>query len=516
MALKHAKILDLATLKLQVDQLKRAQKKIVLCYGHFNVIHPGHLRFLSYAKANGDFVICSIMGTEELAEDNRQNFFSQEERSNGVANLELIDAVVKSDNNILEIICSLAPHIYLKGKEFEDQPELVAKEKKAVEDAGGKIVFSSGAVEYSSAKFFSGYEPRKLFRKSYDAFLESCKKHDVNLERLKLAPERFKNLKMVVIGDTIVDQFVACDPLGLSSEAPVMVVRELNSKQYMGGAAIISQHVQSLGAQCTYVSVLGPDEPGRFVEESLNQSSVRNFLLRDESRPTTFKIRYVVGHQKVLRVSRLSQHNIPKEIEDLFTQGLETHLQDAHGVILSDFVYGMVTPKILDKVVELQKKYKFKIFGDTQCSSQFGDVSRFQNITLITPTEKEARIALNDQSSGLEKLARDLMAKTNNEHLVITLGGNGILVFSRGAKKNVYDSDFFSALEENPVDLAGAGDAMLTGYALSLCAGLNVFESSILASCMSAVSIMRMGNIPIQASELTDYIDNLIKYREEQ
>lgn len=515
MELKHPKICDLNQLVAQASQLKAKKKKIVLCHGHFNVIHPGHLRFLTYAKTRGDFVLISVMSTDELAVENKDLFFSQDERSLGVANLELVDAVIKSEKNILDIIQKIAPDIYLKGKEFEQQTALIENEIHAVEKNGGKVVFSSGDVEYSSAKMLLGTPNQKQEKKNYTSFLQSCLKHDVSLEKIKSKLQDFQKLKLVVIGDTIVDQFVACDPLGLSSEAPVVVVKELNSKEFIGGAAIISQHVRSLGASCTYISVVGMDEPANFVASSLKANDVQQFLIPDDSRPTTFKIRYIVGNQKILRVSRLSQHDLSKNIEDKFINQLEELLKTANGVIISDFVYGMITPRILEKIMELKKRYGFKVFGDTQCSSQFGDVSKFQNITLITPTEKEARIALSDQSSGLEKLARDLIAKTNNDHLVITLGENGILVYTKSLQNpNVYESDFFNALEENPADIAGAGDAMLTGYALGLCSDLNLYESSILATCMSAVSIMRIGNIPIQPYELIEYIDNLMRYQQ--
>ena len=187
----------------------------------------------------------------------------------------------------------------------------------------------------------------------------------------------------------------------MSAEAPVLVVRELQKKNFIGGASIVASHIRSLGAQCRFLSVVGQDNYAKIVKE-LSEQGIICELIEDRSRPTTFKKRYVVENQKLFRVSRLNDHYLNKEIEVKLIKKLEAIAPKVDGIVVSDFVYGVITPKIISKIIELSKKYNLKIFGDTQCSSQIGLITKFKNFTLLCPNEKEARIALQDKDSGLE------------------------------------------------------------------------------------------------------------------
>lgn len=511
MNIHHSKIYDIESLSSKVNDAKKEGKKIVLCHGHFNVIHPGHMRFFQFAKQVGDIVIASVCHGSELDPTNQQSFYLQDERAAGVANLELVDYVVKPEaNNPINVIATLSPNIYLKGREHEKRQNEIKEEIDCVKSHGGKVIFSSGEVKYTSTSLLNDSLGDAQERK-FSNFINNCQKHDLSLEKVRGTLDSFHNLRMLVVGDTIVDRFKACDPLGISSEAPVMVVRELEAKQFVGGAAVIAKHIKSLGADCSFVSVVGNDEIGNFVQNDLEECGIESFLLRDNSRPTTFKTRYLVGTQKVFRVSRLKQHPISQKQEEELIRKLGEIIPNVDGIILSDFVYGLLTNRLLEEVKTMAKKNNVKVYGDAQCSSQVGDVSRMKEIDLITPTEKEARIAMGDPSSGLERLARKLIEKTNNRNIVITLGEQGLLVY--GQEGDLNTSEFFPALNPNPVDVAGAGDAMLTGYALGLSSGLSLMESSVLASCMSSLSVTRIGNISLAPDEVRQYLDKLIVFK---
>lgn len=489
--------------------LEKEGRKLVLCHGHFNVIHPGHLRILNFAKEKGDYLVVSVLNDNDVVNSLKDEFFSQVERASGMNSLNMVDAVCLLPGTIKDFIENLQPHIYVKGREFEDHPEVIQEEIDAVSSYGGDLVYSSGEVQYSGKRIFSE-EPNDSEESSQKvAFLKTCKKHDINIQSLKDQVEKFKKLKILVLGDTIVDQFVACDMLGVSSEAPVLAIRELKTKDFVGGAAIVAMHLKSLGAECTYMSVVGADQPAEFIRSEFNKAGVCHDLIEDVGRPTTFKIRYVVENQKILRVSRLNQNSISSKLENVLLEKLDALADDFDGIVISDFVYGVITEKILNKICETAKAKNIKLFGDLQCSSQIGDVSKFKNFDLLTPTEKETRIAMGDYSSGLEKLAHNFLAKTNTKKLVITLGNQGLLAYSK--PKNIVVSEFFPAIESNPVDVAGAGDSLLSSYALSLCSDCSLLEASALGACVAAISVKRMGNIPISKSEINSYLDQLLE-----
>jgi len=508
--IKNAKILSFDKLLTMTNAARVNGKTIVHCHGHFNVIHPGHLRFLNFAKKQGDILIVSILDHKNIPSFIVEEYFQEGERAEGVAALEMVDAVYILEKPLVEFITNLKPHFYIKGREFENDQEKIADEIKAVEAVKGEVVFNSGEMDSSLFKVNRiGSSAKRKNNRKVD-FHKLCNKQEISLSKLQEDINKFNKLNILVIGDTIVDQFVACDTLGVSSEAPVLTIRELESKEFVGGAAIIAQHVQSLGANCTFVSVIGDDHSGQYVVNNLDQAKIKKVLIKDPSRPTTFKIRYMVDNQKLLRVSRLKQHDIHTDIENEIIQYLN-QIDHIDGIIISDFVYGVITENVLQKILDTAKAKKIKVFGDVQCSSQLGNVTKFKNIELITPTEKEARIGLSDQTSGLEALAQKLIKKTNNQHVVITLGAQGILAYSKTKSQKNVSSEYFPALEENPVDVAGAGDSVMAGYALGICSGLNLLEASALASCLAGISVSRIGNIPIKPDEIKQYIQEIIE-----
>ena len=312
---------------------------------------------------------------------------------------------------------------------------------------------------------------------------------------------------LLVIGDTIVDQYAACEPIGLSAEAPVVVVKELKKKDFIGGAAIVASHIRALGAQCTFLSVTGDDSLSKKIDQKLKDKGINANLIKDKSRPTTFKKRYVVENQKLFRVSRLEDHKLDKEKEDKIIDKLREFAPKVNGIVVSDFVYGVITTNVLKEINLLSKKYSLMIFGDLQCSSQIGDVTNFKNFSLLCPNEKETRIALKDTESGLEKLSQKLIEITKTKNLIMKLGAEGFIAYE-STNKNI-KTHSFPALSVNPLDVAGAGDSLLAVMATGLSSNQSMLLSSALACCMASIAVETMGNEPISREKLISKILNV-------
>jgi rfaE bifunctional protein kinase chain/domain len=249
------------------------------------------------------------------------------------------------------------------------------------------------------------------------------------------------------------------------------------------------------------VSVVGTDSTADLVQQELKAQGIGDGLTRDPSRPTTFKKRYVVENQKLFRVSRLEQHNLDAPIEDQLIGRLEALAPHAQGIVVSDFVYGVVTPRVLRVVQELAQRYGLQLFGDLQCSSQVGSITRFQNFSLLCPNERELRLALQDKDSGLESLSQQLLADTHCERLVVKLAADGFIAYDRDAAGQMR-SQPFPALSVNPLDVAGAGDSVLAVLATGLASGQAMMPTAALACCMASMAVETMGNTPISAPAL--------------
>lgn len=493
-----------------LSSLGKSAAGTVFCYGHFNVIHPGHIRFLQYAHSQGKHLTIAMIGDNLIAPDMRQHYFSEKDRANGLAALEFVDKVIiLNETNLGELISVQCPGVLVLGKEYESQsnPVLSSQLQRAAA-AGTRIIYHAGEIHYSSSDLLRG-SVHDLEAERRQLFLQACKRQQLTTKRLIDRISKFSSGKLLVVGDTIVDQYVACDAIGMSAEAPVLVVKEIEAREFIGGAAVVAAHVRALGAQCTYLSVTGKDENANVVSRGLTTQGVTANLIADESRPTTFKIRYMVDNQKLFRVSRLKEHNLSKEVEEVFIRNLHKEAENAEAILVSDFVYGVITPKVLIEIQKIAREKDILLFGDLQCSSQVGDVAQFKNFHLICPTEREARIALSNQQDGVEWIANSLLEKTHSRNLIIKLGAEGFISYERRPDDGFVDREHFPALVSNPIDVAGAGDSLLAAMAVSFCAGASLMEASAIGACMAALAVQTIGNMPVSYHKLENFIRSL-------
>ena len=480
-------------------------KDCILGYGHFDAIHTGHIRYLNYAKDLNDILLIAILKEYPgLA-------FSQSERAESLAQLGIANAVVLlPDNNLENAVKIIKPNQVILGKEYENS-ELphIRKTIKYLNKVKKSIYFHAGEINYANTELLTESEDNlKDFREQ--EFNKALKKQKISIDNLIETSNKIKKTKLMVIGDSIVDQYIACEALGMSAEAPVIVVKELEEKSFVGGAAIVASHITGLGSKCKFISVIGQDEPGRWLDQELNKNSVDSELFVDEKSPTTFKKRYMVENQKLFRVSRLDDHMIDKEITKNILKHIKKKASDIDGIIISDFVYGLITDELIEEIVKFAKAKKIKLYGDLQCSSQIGDIARMKDFTLICPNEKEARISIKNKDIGLEELCRILIKKTNCSNLIMKLGANGFIVYSK-EENNSLRIQAFPALSVNPVDVSGAGDTLLSIMAAGISSGANIMQVAALACCGSSIAVDTMGNKPIEIEKIINKAINIVK-----
>jgi len=491
------------------EVLYKPGEKVVLCHGHFNIIHPGHIRYLDFSRQQGTKLVVSVLGDASFLNSEQKHHFMEEERASGLASIQIVDQVIMLGDGTLEkLIQLLRPDILVLGKEFESEQHLQVDEAiRLLERQGGTALFHAGQAHYASSESLR-YNLPELHEHQSQLFKQACSKQKLILGDLLECIEKFKETSLLVIGDTIVDQYVACDALGMSAEAPIVVVRELDSREYSGGAAIVAMHASALGARCRYLSVVGQDSNASIITEKLESLNVEHFLVEDSSRPTTFKIRYMVNNQKMFRVSRMKEHSIPRPIEDQIITELKAATSQVRGILISDFVYGVITPRVLEAITELVAKHHLLVFGDLQCSSQVGNITKFNNFDLLCPTERESRIALGTQDEGLEWVANALMKKTNTRNLVIKLGGEGFISYE--SKEDGFISrQHFPALNTNPVDVAGAGDSLLAAMSVGLCSGASLMQSSAIGVAMASIAVQSIGNKPVYRHQLCETLSKM-------
>ena len=288
---------------------------------------------------------------------------------------------------------------------------------------------------------------------------------------------------------------MSCESEGMSREEPVMVAP---SQKNCGGAGCTV--TAGLGAQVNYYGVRGRDKTGEFAAGELKEMGVESLLIEDTSRPSILKRRYRVGNKSLLRVNRFRKHAISRAIQDEILSAIEPRLADSDLLVLADFNYGLLPEEFVNALISKARHHEVMIAADSQCSSQLGNVARFRNVDLLTPTEHEARVSLHDPDSGLVVLAEHLRQQTKVLHVLLTLNKEGLLIHA--GPNDSWETDRLPAFCANPVDASGAGDCLMITTALALCSGSTIWQAAFIGSVAAGVQVSRLGNRPITQEEL--------------
>jgi bifunctional ADP-heptose synthase (sugar kinase/adenylyltransferase) len=240
----------------------------------------------------------------------------------------------------------------------------------------------------------------------------------------------------------------------------------------------------------------------------LQQAGVEVCGVVDVSRPTTRKQRYRALGKTLLRVNHLRQHAIGRELIEQMLDHVREALPQTDLVMFADFNYGCLPQPLVDAITEAGAARRLKMTADSQASSQMADIARFKGMALITPTEREARLAMRDTASGLPVLALNLREAARAENVVITLGGDGMMIYGRDSDGEDM-TDLVPALNSNPQDVAGAGDSLFTAASMALCAGADIWLASYLGSIAAAVQVSRVGNTPLDVNDLLFALDQI-------
>ncbi|MEP7702978.1 PfkB family carbohydrate kinase [Paraglaciecola sp. 25GB23A] len=482
-----------------VIDIRQSLGRMILVMGNFNVLHPGHIRLLKFAKECGDTLVVGINGDRLFK---GQGYSDEKHRFEIIDSLSHVDFSFINNNDIETLIATLQPWAIVKGNEYQS---LYNPEKAALDVYGGKLIFSSGNSRTSSQSQLTNiHRSQDVLVDLLNGYLnrQQIKQHEVHA-----TIKGFQQKNVVVIGDTIVDQYVQCNAVGMSQEDPTIVVTPDESKYFLGGAGIVAGHAKSLGAKSVkYFSVLGNDQQANFAKQRVDEYGVESFFFKDDTRPTNLKTRYRVGNKTMLRVNEVRSHDIAREIQLSIIAGLSSIMDETDLLLFSDFNYGMLPQELVDDIVELARTHNVVMAADSQTSSQVGDISRFKQMHLITPTEREVRVALRNDKDGLVILGQKLTEVSCCQNLLITLADEGIFIH-KPKSSELWENDRIKALSANVVDPAGAGDCLFAAAALSIACGANIWQASFVGSVAAACQVGNIGNLPIDAKRFNRAID---------
>jgi len=466
-----------------------------LVSGKFKVIHSGHIRLFKLARELSEELVVALDVTGLDSSDIAW-------RVKALESIDFVSRVLTYKSNIEQILLNEKPDTVVKGSEFSQAFNV---EENLLAQWDGRLIFSSGDSFFSEKDMIDSPHDN-LIKKRYPLPLDFMQRHGISSLRLIAILESFRDINVCVIGDLIIDEFINCHPLGMSQEEPTIVVTPIDKKRFLGGAGIVAAHCASLGAKTTLLTIRGEDEAGQWGATKAQEYGIEMIALVDSTRPTTLKQRFRSGSQTLLKLTHLRQENISSDLEVKLLETFKSKMSNFDLIIFSDFSYGVLTTKITKEILRTAKDSVIFVAADSQSSSQIGDLSRFEFSDLITSTEREARLELKDENSGLVVLAEKLRFELNARNILLKLGGDGVIIHGTDAGGQILATDQVPALNDSFVDTSGAGDSLLATAALSLASSATIYEATLLGSLVAAIQVGRIGNTPITSSGVTELL----------
>lgn len=513
--------------RLRAD-LRAKGVRLVVCHGCFDIVHPGHVRHLRQAKSLGDALLVSVTADSLINKGQGRPLIPEELRAENLAALEFVDYVhIAAEPTAVELLEAAQPDVYVKGKEYErNRDPRFQAERAVVEKHGGRVVFSSGDVVFSSTALIAAME------RSVDPYAQRL----AELSRLDslAGPALFsiisqmRGKRIVIVGEPIIDTYILCDRPEVAGESPIMTLRPLEARQYDGGAMVLARHAAALGAHATLVMPLPSDNSSLILRERLAAEGIDVVSLAVES-PIPEKQRFLVGAQKMMKVDLLERYVLDAQQQDRFAalaaevagSSLSAH---ADAAIIADFGLGLFTPRSLTRACQAIRPNVGVLSGDV--SGKRSSLRAFRDMDLLSPSESELRDAVHSHAEGLGMVAWSLMNETRTRHLCVTMGADGLICFDRlhtgvateaassqnhaseqsasdqGQWQRRLTSAHVPALCPIALDPLGCGDALLATMTLAFAAGATSVQASFLGACAAATQVQRLGNTPITSDDI--------------
>lgn len=471
---------------------KRNKKtKVVLCHGTFDLLHLGHINHLSDAKKLAQILVVSLTADKYVNKGPGRPHFNANQRAEAIAALESVDYVtINNFPTSVQIIRNLRPDIYCKGPDYKNNSDDITGEIKneilAIKSVKGKILYTNKPT-FSSSKLINNVSENfsKNQKKSIKKINEKYK-----LDDIKILFEKFKKLNVLVIGETIIDEYNFCEALGKSGKEPVLVLRDLDTERYLGGAVAISNHLAEFCKEIKLLTVIGEkNEFLKEIKEGISKNVKLDFISKKNS-PTILKKRFLdhISLNKILGVYKLNDDPLKKNQEKKFIFKLKKIIKNYDLVIVSDYGHGFISEQAA-KIICSNSKYLALNAQINAANIGYNSMKKYKNVDCVIVNEREIRQELRDKNGDIQSLMLKLLSLQKIKNLIVTRGSEGSILLNKNYK--FFYSDGFT---KKAVDKIGAGDAMLSLISLSLKSKLSYELSLLIGSIAGAQSVEVIGN----------------------
>jgi rfaE bifunctional protein nucleotidyltransferase chain/domain len=503
------KILSIDELGSQLAELKKQGKRIVLCHGVFDLLHIGHIRYFRQAAKMGDVLVVTVTPDEFVDKGPDRPAFTAALRVEAIASLDAVNFVaVNKWPTAEETLRLLRPDYYVKGAEFKeidtDMTGKIAQEAEVVKEVGCELVFAEDIV-FSSSNLINRYlsqypeetrEYLNIFRKRY------------KLEDIIDIVNKMSSLNVLVVGDTILDEYQYCSALGVSSKDPALALHYQSKDLFAGGALAVANHVAAFAGHVQLVTLLGEhDRHEEFIRSQLSANVTPHFITQSGA-PTTLKRRFVDGYSftKLFEIYVMEAAGLDKGEDAKLCQWIKEQISRYDLIIAADFGHGAISGTLID---ELARGAKF-LAVNTQANAGnrgYHVITRYPRVDFGCLAGHELRLAMRNEFDHERIMTDRLARRLGCRQFVSTLGKRGCLVWGR-------DEDLLGipAFAKSVVDRVGAGDAFFAIASLASSMGVPNEILGFLGNIIGAEAVEIIGNKkPIDKLNVQKHITAILK-----
>ena len=492
-----------------IASLRANNRKIVHCHGVFDLLHIGHIRHFEQAKKLGDTLVVTVTSDQYVNKGPRRPVFPQDLRAEAIAALDCVDYVaINKWPTAVETIKLLKPDIYAKGADYRDaQKDYTGKiidEEAAIKSVGGKIAFTE-EITFSSSSLINQYLP--VFPKEVTDYLAGFSSRYSSDEVLKCL-ENARPLKVLAVGEAIIDEYQYCESIGKSAKEPVLATRYLSTEKFAGGVLAVSNHVANFCDNVGLLTFLGTEDSQEDFARQYVKSNVEKMFLYKENSPTIVKRRFVESYllTKLFEVYVMNDEELGKAEHQKLCAKLHKILPQYDVVIVADYGHGMLSKDAIDI---LCNEARF-LAVNTQANAGnrgFNTISKYPRADYISLAEHEIRLEYRSQRGHLRDIILDVSQKLGCGRVVVTRGKYGCLCYNK-------DEGFFEvpAFAHQVVDRVGIGDAFLSITSLCVAQKAPMEIVGFIGNVVGAEAVATVGNrTPIERASLFKHITSLLK-----
>jgi len=506
----RAKIRTIEELAALSNAAQQDGKTVVMAHGVFDLVHLGHVRHLLEARREGDVLIVTITADKHVNKGPGRPIFGEHMRAEMLATLEYVDWVginpTATSEDALDLI---RPNIYVKGSDYENPEDdltgKIVEEREAVERHGGRIVFTKD-ITFSSSFLINRY--LDVYDAPLQDFLEDMR-GGATLNGILQYVDRAADMKVLLVGDAIIDEYRYVSPMGKSAKENMIATRFIENELFAGGVFAAANHVAGFCKRVEVITALGSSNSYEQLIRSSLKPNVVLTPLRVDGIPTTRKIRYVdeAYLRKLFEVYDFDDTPLSKDIDDDLNNLIAERAKANDLVIAADFGHSLISKQAIET---LSNTARFLSVNTQTNSANLGYnlVTRYPRADMICVDSPEAQLAVGDRHSSIEEVvATRLCGLIDTDRIIVTQGKQGCVVWSRGgAPKRI------PAFTKSVLDTVGAGDAFLSVASVMAAAGAPIEIVGFVGNAAGAMKVGIVGHRrAVEKVPLLKYVTTLLK-----